>query len=276
MSNWSQAVTSIWRAATHLSISTLVLSFAMPCAAGPTNETREIRALLTFGGHGFEQKPFFEMFDSLPGVKYTRAPMPASAGLLKPGLEKEYDVIVMYDMVKSITAEQRQAFVELLKTGIGVVALHHNLGAHGGWDEYTEIIGGRYVHVSWKHGGTEYGKSSFAEGQDLDVKVVDRKHPVTTEISDFRIHDEVYKNYYVSTNSHVLLTTDHPKSDQQIAWVTRYGNSPVFYLLLGHDSKAWRNPVYPKLLLNGIRWAGTPDGASRRKASYEPGSLSSQ
>jgi len=54
---------------------------------------------------------------------------------------------------------------------------------------------------------------------------------------------------------HVLLTTDFPTSDPEIAWVTQYGKSPVFYLLLGHDSKAWTNPNYPKLLLNGISWA---------------------
>jgi type 1 glutamine amidotransferase len=28
----------------------------------------------------------------------------------------------------------------------------------------------------------------------------------------------------------------------------------VFYLMLGHDSKAWGNPYYPKLLAQGIRW----------------------
>jgi len=246
---------SMWRAVTRLSLLVPCLIWSTCCAAAQTIEKRDIRVLLTFGGHDFEQKPFFAMFDSLPGIKYTRASMPDSAKLLKPGLEKEYDAIVMYDMVESISAEQRKAFVELLKTGIGVVALHHNLAAHGDWDEYSKIIGGKYIFKPWKSGDKEYQESSFAEGQDIDVKVADKHHPITRGITDFRIHDETYKHFYRSPDVHVLLTTDHPKGDPAIAWVTRYKNSPVFYLLLGHDSKAWRNPVYPKLLLNGIRWA---------------------
>ncbi len=245
----------MWRVVTRLLLLISCLIWTACYAAEQTIEKREIRVLLTFGGHEFEQKPFFAMFDNLPGIKYTRAPLPDSAKLLKPGLEKKYDVIVMYDMVGSISAEQRKAFVELLKTGIGVVALHHNLGAHGDWDEYPKIIGGKYLFGSRKFGDKEYQESTFAHDQDIDVKVADKRHPITRGITDFRIHDETYKHYYTSPDVHVLLTTDHPKSDPEIAWVTRYENSLVFYLLLGHDSKAWRNPVYPKLLLNGIRWA---------------------
>ncbi|MCU0874102.1 MAG: hypothetical protein MUE50_17335, partial [Pirellulaceae bacterium] len=58
------------------------------CAA---DKPDRIRILLTFGGHGFEEPPFFAMFDALPGIDYTKAEMPKDAGLLKPGLQKEYD-----------------------------------------------------------------------------------------------------------------------------------------------------------------------------------------
>ena len=71
----------------------------------------KIRVLLTYGGHGFEEKPFFAMFDALPGVVYTKAPMPQAADLLKPSLKKDYDVIVMYDMTPGFTPEQQKAFV---------------------------------------------------------------------------------------------------------------------------------------------------------------------
>ena len=223
----------------------------------------EIRALITTGGHGFQRKPFFKMFSDMPGITCTNARMPGAASLLKPGLEKKYDVIVMYDMVKSILPEQRKAFLGLLKTGIGVISLHHNLGAHRDWDEFHRIIGGQYLFEPRKIDGKEYRKSTYAHGQDIDVKVIDGKHPVTSGISDFRIHDETYKHCYVSPGAHVLLGTEHPKSIRQLAWVTKYGRSPVFYLMLGHDAKAWQNPAYPKLLLNGIRWASENAAVSR-------------
>jgi type 1 glutamine amidotransferase len=52
-----------------------------------------------------------------------------------------------------------------------------------------------------------------------------------------------------------LLKTAHPKNDPELAWVTRYGNSRVFYLMLGHDHSAYENPNYRELVARGIRWA---------------------
>ena len=71
----------------------------------------KIRVLLTYGGHGFEEKAFFAMFDSFPDVVYTKAKMPQAAELLKSSLKKDFDVIVMYDMTPSFTPEQQKGFV---------------------------------------------------------------------------------------------------------------------------------------------------------------------
>lgn len=229
-------------------------------ATAPSEDKASTTVLLTYGGHGFDQEPFFEMFDHMPGVAYTRAPMPESAGLLKPGLEEEYDVIVMYDMVKSISPEQQASFAALLERGIGLVSLHHNLCAHRDWDAFRGIIGGKYLFAAGTIDGSSHQASGFAHGQEITVTIADPDHAITRGLKDFSIHDEVYKDYYTSPDAHILLTTDHRESDQEIAWTFRYGRSPVFYLLLGHDARAWRNPVYPRLLLNGIRWAGDQRG----------------
>ena len=226
--------------------------WAVPVAA---QQARPLRVLLTFGGHGFQEGPFFAMFDALDNVEYTKAPLPEKADLLKPGLEKQYDAIVMYDMVAAFTPEQQQAFVALLNQGIGVVSLHHNLGAHRGWEEFPKIIGGKFIFEPSTFEGNTYEKSTWSHGEDLKVTVVDREHPITQGLDDFEIHDETYGGYFTSSNVHVLLKTDHPKNDPELAWTTHYGNSRVFYLMLGHDRLAWENPVYSKLLHRGIRWA---------------------
>jgi len=232
-----------------------LLLFAGSVRAAETQEAKPIRVLLTFGGHGFQQPPFFEMFDKLPGITYEKAPLPASANRLKPGLEKEFDVLVCYDMVKAITPEQQKAYTDLLKTGIGLVALHHNLGAHRDWSEYAKIVGGKYLFKAEKLEDKDFPPSTYAHGQDLKIAVVDKEHPITKGLNDFEIHDEAYGGYFVTKEAHVLLQTDHPKCGKNIAWVKEYGKSRVLYLLLGHDSKAWKNPAYPALLTNGIRWA---------------------
>jgi type 1 glutamine amidotransferase len=233
----------------------VIVLVGIASAAEPDERPDELKILLTYGGHGFQEEPFFAMFDALPGISYTKAPLPQDAGLLKPGLEAEYDAIVMYDMVSKFSPEQQQAFVALLNKGIGVVSLHHNLGAHRDWDEFAKIIGGKFVFADCQLEGEAYTKSTWSHGEQLKVQIADPDHPVTRGIEPFEIHDESYGGYYTASDVHVLLTTDHPKNDPELAWTTRYGNSRVLYLMLGHDRLAWQNPAFPKILLQGIRWA---------------------
>lgn len=214
---------------------------------------KKIRLLIVTGGHGFEEAKFFKMFDELKGVEYKKAVFPQAGELLKPGLEKECDVVVMYDMVKSITPEQQKAFVELLNTGIGLVCWHHNLGGNQAWDEFTRIRGGKYCLKSETIDGKEY-KSTYDHDQDIKVTVFDKDHPITKGIQDFTIHDEAYGKCYVSPSVKVLLKTDHPKSCPDLAWVHEYARSRVFYLMLGHDSKAWDKPEFREILMRGIKW----------------------
>ncbi|HOP78436.1 MAG: ThuA domain-containing protein [Thermogutta sp.] len=215
----------------------------------------KIRVLLTYGGHGFEEKPFFEMFDNMEGIEYKAIKLPDQADMLNPKAADEFDVIVMYDMVPAISEKQQEAFVALLKKGIGVVSLHHNMGAHRNWDEFRKIIGGKFILEDCVIDGQEYKKSGWAHGQDYKVIIADPNHPITRGLKDFIIHDETYKDYYTAPNVHVILKTDCPTNDPEIGWVTKYGESRVFYLMLGHDSLAWKNPNYPVILKRGIEWA---------------------
>jgi type 1 glutamine amidotransferase len=238
-----------------MAIALLALA-ATPAAAAEKGTSGKIRVLLTTGGHGFEAEPFYAMFDAMEDVEYTKAEMPKDADLLKPGLEKDFDVIVMYDMCKpGITPQQQQAFVKLLNKGIGLVSLHHNMGAHQTWDEFPKIIGGKFCTAACTIDGKECEKSGWSHGETLDVKVADKEHPVTRGIDDFQIHDETYNNYYTAPDVKVLLTTDNPKNDPELAWVKTYGKSPVLFLMLGHDGQAYGNPSYSKLVHQGIRWA---------------------
>ena len=214
----------------------------------------KIRVLLTSGGHGFEEKAFFAMFDSFPDVVYTKAKMPQAAELLKSSLKKDFDVIVMYDMTPSFTPEQQKGFVELLNAGVGLVSLHHNIGAHQEWEEFRKIIGGIHIPREFTVDGKKYGPSGATDDQDIPVTVVDKKHPITAGMDDFTIHDETYHKYYTAPDVQVLLTTNHPKNEPPVAWVKQYGKSRVFYFMLGHGPTAWQNPNYPVILANGIRW----------------------
>ena len=73
--------------ATLLSIAMAFVSLATAQADAPAAKGK-LRVLLTYGGHGFEEKPFFAMFDAMTDLQVTKAPMPQSAKLFKPAWRK--------------------------------------------------------------------------------------------------------------------------------------------------------------------------------------------
>jgi type 1 glutamine amidotransferase len=242
-------------------IATLVCLAAV-LAAGQVrtapSETK-LRVLLTYGGHDFQEKEFFAMWDSLPAVTYKKAPLPASADLLRPGLEKDYDVIVLYDMVKELSAEQQQGLLALLDRGIGFVSLHHNLGSNLEWPEYHKVIGATWLWSKRTIDGRSYGPSTYEHGQEIAVQIADPDHPITKGLSNFTIHDETYGNTYVSPSVHVLLRADNPKNVGPFAWTTPYGKSRIVYFQAGHDADAWKHPAFQQILERSIRWAARRD-----------------
>ncbi len=234
----------------------LCLAFLPSLVAAQEPAGGKIRVLFTYGGHDFEQKQMYAMLDAMAGIAYTKCELPKEADRLKPGLEKEFDVILRYDMVPKVSPEQQQAFMDLMKTsGIGRVAMHHNMGAHPSWDDYQSILGAKFIFKPAEIEGKPYTKSGWAHDQDMKITVVDKDHPITQGVEDFVIHDETYNKYYVASDVKLLLKTDHPKNDPQIAWVREFGKSRVFFYMLGHDHKAWEHPSFQKLLSQGIRWA---------------------
>lgn len=225
-------------------------------SAGESLDEQKVRVLVVTGGHDFEQKPFYALFEDIPDVVYTKAVFPAAAKLLTPALSKDYDVVVFYDMwAKGIALQHQQAFVELLQSGIGVVALHHTLAAHETWPEYAKIIGGKYHREEQVVNGRTIAKSGFLHDQKVEVNIADDDHPIVRGLEDFEIHDETYRDYHTDPTAKVLLTTNNPTSDPELAWVTTYGNSRVFYLQLGHGPEAYEHPTYRQLVARGIRWA---------------------
>ena len=237
-----------------------LLVFIGTTSAAESAAEGKLRVLVVTGGHAYEEGPFVAMFNSIPDIEAKHVAYPQAAELLKPELAQDADVIVFYDMwAQGISPEQQQAFVALLNQGIGVVALHHTLAAHANWPEYQKLIGGRFHIKEREVDGKTLPTSGYDHDQDLDVKIADAEHPITRGLKDFTIHDETYCRYDTDPQAHVLLTTEHPKSDRELAWVTQYGASRVFTLQLGHDHLAYEHPTYRQLIARGIRWtAGRP------------------
>jgi type 1 glutamine amidotransferase len=209
------------------------------------------KVLVVTGGHGFDQKSFFEVFKSNPNIEFTHAEHKKDADVYDRADLFDYKAIVLYDMPQSITDSQKERFLELFKKGIGLVVLHHALVSYQNWPDYERVIGGRYVEP-----GPRAGMITEAAGYQHDVEVpvviVAKDHPVTKGLSDFTIHDEIYWGFRVSADSKPLITTTQPKSGKPLGWTRTEGKSKIVFIQLGHGPEAHSNENYRKLVAQSI------------------------
>ena len=221
---------------------------APPIRSGP------IRVVVVTGGHGFEEDSFSAIFRSFRDVEFTVATQTDDSELFEDISEWNYDVIVLYNMTQKISPKRQQNFVKLLNRGVGVVALHHSIGAWQQWNTYPKIIGGKFYLKETKEGKVVRAASKYKDDVDIDVHVEDREHPITKGLKDFRIHDETYKNCSFEKDNHVLLSTEEETNDEPLCWVRKYGKGRVCYIQFGHDGAAYTNRNYRLLIGRAIRW----------------------
>ena len=232
----------------------LLLIFLFPvyllnAASGP------VRILVITGGHGYKIEQFNQMLGSMePQITYEIAELPEAYEMFKPGNRDKYDVLVFYHMWQSITEEQKTLFAGCIMDGKPVVAIHHSICAFDDWPEYWNIIGGKYFHKPTTFKGRNFEACSYIHDLHFNVRIADKKHPVTKGLKDFPIFDETYKGYYVADDVTPLLTTDEPSSTPTIGWAKKYGKSRIVVLQSGHDVPTFENPDFRKLLKQAIEW----------------------
>lgn len=215
-----------------------------------------IRVLVITGGHDYNQATFNALFESMSGtISYNVVPFPEAFSLFKEKSRNEFDVIVFYHMWQSITEEQKGDMIDCFRQGKPLVVLHHSICAFDKWDEYTHIIGGRYFHDTSVVEGKIFPPSTYKHDVNVLIQVKDRKNPVTKGITDFELYDEVYGGFYVEPGVTPLLITGHPESSPVIGWSHSYGKSRMAVIQPGHDTPAFENAVYRRLLRQAIEWA---------------------
>jgi type 1 glutamine amidotransferase len=217
--------------------------------------TEKIKVVVVTAGHGFKKEPFFAIFESCDDIEYVEAKQQDHSEIFEDISGWDCDVIVLYNMTQEISPKRQQNFTALLNRGVGLVALHHSIGAFQQWGEYRKIIGGRYYLNEMTEDGVMHGKSDYKHDLDIAVHVRDKHQPITRRMKDFVIHDEAYKKCVFEKDNHVLLTTNHPASDEPLCWVRRYGEAKVCYIQLGHGPEAYANENYRRLVSRAIRWS---------------------
>ena len=213
------------------------------------------RVLFVDGGHDYDRPSMEKLLESLSEIAtIDRASLPEDRALFTPELAEKYDCLILYDQDQQPMADAEKAnFMALLDSGIGVIALHHHIGAHSDWPDFWKTMGGYYVREENKTAtGREVPVSSYTDDVPMRIHVANPGHTIMNGISDFDIVDEAYANVYVDEKATVLLTTDEPKATRQVAWLWDCGRSPVLTLLLGHGPSVFENENYRRILKRGI------------------------
>ena len=220
----------------------------------PPRSTGPLKVAVLTGGHGFQRKAFRDMFLSFKNLKFTEIQLKDHSEIFEDIANWDYDVLVMYNMTQEISPKRRENFKQLLDWGIGLVCLHHNLGAFQDWPEFKKICGAKYYLKPANQIGKQHRASTYKHDVDMQIRVADTSHPITRGLADFKIHDEAYKYCDFEKDNHVLLTTNHPDSDTTIAWTRKFARARICGIQLGHDASAYTNPNYRKLLSRAILW----------------------
>jgi len=196
---------------------------------------------------------------------------------------KKYDAILLNNTTGDwlTTPSVRQALVNFVKSGKGLMGIHAATDGNYDWPEFGKLIGGYFDEHPWRHNDT------------VTLKLDRPKHPVNKAFvgKPLEVTDEIYqmKDPYSRSSVLELVSLDTTKTDMTkkgikrtdgdfpVSWVKRYGKGRVFYTSLGHNKEIYWNPVILQHYLDGLQFAlgdlkatakpaGKLDGKAGKKA----------
>jgi len=169
---------------------------------------------------------------------------------------KHYDAVMFYTTGElPMTAGQKSALVDFVKSGHGFVGVHSATDTFYMWKDYHDLVGGYFNGHPWH--------------QKVSIDVADDTSPLVKFLApSFQVNDELYQiDDFDPETSHVLLRLDPTSVDLTkpgvrqkwygwpVAWTRKDGKGRIFYCSLGHEHDVWADSRFQELMLNGIKWA---------------------
>ena len=256
----------------------LVLAFTALCALLPASAAEPLRVFIRAGakshGPGAHDFPQF-LKDWVPLLNARGAK--AEGALNFPTKEQldRTDVLILHaqEAGNIKIGEERKNLAEFLKRGGGLVVIHA-ASVSRDHDWFKTVIGG-----SWKFGQTKWLEAP------LSLYFTDRTNPITKDISNFDLDDEIYYDMEVLPEVKVLAAAYTPKAidtggkgnkeaQQRAAeavakkkgvniydiqpqvWTYEKDNYRAFTCIPGHWYKNFSHNGVRSLILRGIAWAG--------------------
>lgn len=169
----------------------------------------------------------------------------------------KYDVVFFVSTTGNfsdwgLTDQQKQDFMNFIKSGKGYVGAHSATDTGYDWQEYGDLTGAYFSHHPWT--------------QTVKFNVEDSNNPATAHLGpSWTALEEVYyfKENPRDKGKHILLSLDMnsngvtggPFEDHPNAWCSPVQNGRMFYTALGHHPETWFKEDFQQHLLGGLKYA---------------------
>jgi len=241
----------------------MILVFALPASA-QKKAPDGVKVLLLSGGarqhHGYRDQALVLARGLEDSGRYEVTICEDGSILTSPGMSK-YDVLIVHvdrrDPEFKFTEEQQKALLALVHSGKGYVSIHGADNAAPDWlPEWREMLGGVFSHVGLPDSKTKKG--------EFQVKIARKDHPVTKDLPDFTLKDELYYHLQMKRPIEPLAVVEVEGQTWPVAWVLDYGKGRVFHTVFGHrdfgpdKNEPLANPSFMKLVLQGTDFVAEP------------------
>ena len=221
----------------------------------------KVRAVLWVGG-------FAHDFDAFAAItqEFLPARIPIELTVVRDGSfldapeAGELDVIVMNHCFEKadgvLTDAQKQKLLDLVRGGVGVVAVHASYYSFTDWEGVRELYGARF---------TQHGSSDI----NVDVRFVDRSHPITRDLPEtFRVRTELYESTPLAEDCHVLAVAKEEGAEKEhpSVWTRGFGEGRVVTILPAHWPEAYQVAEFQQLIANSTLWAARGNGTEASPA----------
>jgi type 1 glutamine amidotransferase len=219
----------------------------------------DLTVLVVRGGHAYDTPAFEQMCGELEGMKCDLVLTAHFERMTAEEIQDKYDAILFLNQNNKYTTadRDRKRYMALADRGVGMVFLHFTLSSEPEWDEYHDLVGGKWFLKKFEKNKSLH--STYFTDMTVDIKVLDANHPTTVGLNDFTMTDAFYGNIQIESNVKPLLGADRPEIAETIAWTHRYRKSKVVYLMPGLTEKAYRNDAYRKFLANSIKFVAVAE-----------------
>ncbi|RPJ49409.1 MAG: ThuA domain-containing protein [Chloroflexi bacterium] len=149
------------------------------------------------------------------------------------------DSISQTDQHSWMSAETQQAFVDYVRQGKGLLAIHSGTAGYKEKTALRKLLGG----VFDQH-----------PAQCPVTVEPDLNHPLAAGSAPFTVKDEHYFMLMDREDLNVFMISKSEHGQQPAGWTRTEGEGRVCVLTPGHNLEVWTQPAFQAVIKNALNW----------------------